>query len=69
MRATSNKYTNSIYRTDTHRGTKIIIKANNLLILEDMLTQSLNRVKEQLKMPYSADSKLSTREVLKMNMI
>jgi hypothetical protein len=34
-----------------------------------MLTQSLNRVKEQLKMPYSADSKLSTREVLKMNMI
>lgn len=61
------KFHNSTYRTDNQRGIKIVIKANNLLILEDMLMQSLKRVQEQLKEPYSADSKLTVREVYEMN--
>lgn len=63
------KFTNSTYRTDNDRGTKIVIKANNLLILEDMLMFQLKQVQEQLKQPYSADSKLTVREVYEMNTI
>lgn len=60
------KYNNSIYRTDNHRGIKLVIKADDLLSLEQMMRHTFRNLQEQLKKPYSSNSRLSTREVLQM---